>query len=378
MPNSAVPGLYIPMAIPTGQPCYRAPQYFSITRHLILPGPDTKGFAELQYEHWTSIVKINMGQTRDIGAPSNCNIQKFSLAASGSHGGSIANGLKDTWGVCNASIRSIEDHLPDDLKSFDALLGPLIRCKNETVIALKQWAQTSPSAEGQLGVQCANKLARTLPSISSSSGGSIFPGGGLVMDTRELCKIWAGCATDRFHLTSFEWFRDPVGARHEYLLFKLESGGSPGHSRKDMWLRLERRPSAKEATKKRKLMGSLFGQFAADDLVTLSPQREDLLPSKDMSSEPQASVIFKENLSLRYLLDVLNIIHRESLEYHIAGANCWFYASTIAEIVTKKARAIWKLGDITYCDHWKSKHMVNSDQYARIMNRVRQLKEHCS
>ncbi|KAL5639727.1 hypothetical protein ACGC1H_006346 [Rhizoctonia solani] len=292
-----------------------------------------------------------MGQTRDIGAPST--IQKLSLASSGSHGGSIANGLKETWGVCNASIRSIEDHLPDDLKSFDALLGPLIRCKNETVTALKQWTQISPSAEGQFGLQCASKLARTLPSISSSSGGSIFPSGGLVMDTKELCKIWAGCATNRFHFTSFEWFRDPVGARHEYLLFKLESEGSPGHSRKDMWLRLERRPSAKEGTKKRKLMGSLF----------------------DMPSEPQASVIFKEKLSLHYLLDVLNIIHKESLEYHIAGANCWFYASTIAEIVTKKARAIWKLGDISYCDHWKSKHMVNSDQYTRIMNRVRHLKE---
>ncbi|KDN39798.1 hypothetical protein RSAG8_08590, partial [Rhizoctonia solani AG-8 WAC10335] len=315
-----------------------------------------------------------MGRTRDIEALNP--IQKSSSTP-----GSIANGLKETWDMCNASIRSIEDHLPDDLKSFDALLGPLIRCKNETVTSLKQWAQRSPLAdgcEGQLGVQCANKISRKLPSIPSSSRGSIFPHGGLAMDAKELCRIWAGCATNRFHLTSFQWFRDPVGARHEYLLFKIESGGSLGHSRKDLWLRLERRPSAKEAKKTRKLMGSLFGQFAADDLVTLSPQREDLLGPEEMSPGPQASVTFRENLSLRYLLDVLDIIHKESLEYHIAGANCWFYASTIAEIVTKKAQAVWELGDISYCDHWKSKHMVNSEQYTRIMNRVRQLKEYYS
>ncbi|CAE6442228.1 unnamed protein product [Rhizoctonia solani] len=312
-----------------------------------------------------------MGRTRDISAP----------ALGGPRAGLIANGLRETLDVCNSSIRTIEEHLPDDLKSFDTLLGPLIRCKNETVTTMKQWAQRPPPADGcddQSSVKYASKSTRTLFSISSSSARSIFPHGGLVMDTKELCKIWAGCATNRFHFTSFEWFREPVGARHEYLLFKLESTGNSIHTRKDMWLRLERRPSAKEAAKKRKLMGSLFGQFAADDLVTLSPQREDLLHIEHMPSEPQASVVFGENLSLRYLLDVLNIIHKESLEYHIAGANCWFYASTIAEIVTSKAQAFWKLGDISYCDHWKSKHMVNADQYARIMNRVRQLKECCS
>ncbi|KAG8750467.1 hypothetical protein FRC11_010372, partial [Ceratobasidium sp. 423] len=189
------------------------------------------------------------------------------------------------------------------------------------------------------------------------------------MDARELCRIWGSCATGRFRLTSFEWFRDTVGARHEYLLFKLKSGGSSAHSRKDMWLRLERRPSTKEGTSRRELMKSLFGQSVASDLITLSPQREDLLHPEDRPLKPQASVIFEERLSLSYLVDVLNIIHKESLEYHIAGANCWFYASTIAEIVTTKARAVWELGDISYCDHWKSKHMVNSEQYDRIMNR---------
>ncbi|CAE7213321.1 unnamed protein product [Rhizoctonia solani] len=310
-----------------------------------------------------------MGRTRDIGPQS--------------HGGPIANGLKGTWGVCNVPTKYIEDHLPDDLKPFDALLGPLIRCKIETMAALKQWAESpsgmsSNGCGGQLGVQCASSLTPKLPSIASSSRGSIFPNGGLAMDAKELCRLWAGCATNRFHLASFQWFRDPVGARHEYLLFKLESGEGAGHSCKDLWLRLERRPSAKEGEKKRKLMGSLFGQFAADDLVTLSAQREDLLRLEDIPSEPQASVVFRERLSLRYLLDVLNIIQKESLEYHIAGANCWFYASTIAEIVTSKARSFWELGDISYCDHWKSKHMVNSEQYNRIMNRVHQLKEYCS
>ncbi|KAH7337631.1 hypothetical protein B0J17DRAFT_768795 [Rhizoctonia solani] len=318
-----------------------------------------------------------MGRARDI---------EFARASNPneSHGGSIANGLKGTWEVCNASIRCIEDHLPDDLKSFESLLGPLIRCKNETATALKHWKQKSPlslsndGCDRQLDMQPASKLTKKLPSISSSSGSSIFPAGGLVMDARELCKIWAGCATNHFQLTSFQWFRDTVGARHEYLLFKLENGRSLGHSYNDLWLRIERRPRNKEGMNKRKLMGSLFGQFVADDMITLSPQREDLLRLDNTTLEPQASVVFSEKLSLGYLLDILEIIHKESLEYHIAGANCWFYASTIAEIVTTKARAIWELGDISYCNHWKSKHMVNSEQYNRIMNRARQLREYCS
>ncbi|CAE6455891.1 unnamed protein product [Rhizoctonia solani] len=327
-----------------------------------------------------------MGRTRDIepfGAP-NTTTQKSSPIPSSSYGGLVANGLKETWGVCNASIRSIEEYLPDDLKSFDPLLGPLIRCNDEIVTTLKHWTQRPPptvSSDGrerQLGVQHASNFTQKLASISSSSGSSIFPGGGLVMDARELCKIWAGCAIGRFQLTSLQWFRDAVGARHEYLLFKLESGGNMSHSRKELWLRLERRPSAKEGKSKRKLMGSLFGQRTADDLITLAPQREDLLHLEDIPLGPQASVVFSEKLSLRYLVDVLDIIHKESLEYHIAGANCWFYASTIAEIVTTKARAVWELGDISYCDHWKSKHVVNSDQYTRIMNRVRQLREYYS
>ncbi|KAJ1301104.1 hypothetical protein OPQ81_003520 [Rhizoctonia solani] len=317
-----------------------------------------------------------MGRTRDmefVTAP--IPSQKSSPTSSGPYKGSIANGLKETWEVCNASIRSIEEHLPDDLKSFDTLLGPLIRCNNEILTALKHWAQISSDGyQRQLDVQRMSKFTEKLSSVSSSSRRSICPLGGLVMDARELCKIWAGCAINHFQLTSFQWFRDTVGARHEYLIFKLESGSNPGKSPKDLWLRIERRPSTKEGVSKRKLMGSLFGQFAADDLITLSPQREDLLYLEDEPLEPRASVIFRDKLSLGYLVDVLNIIHKESLEYHIAGANCWFYASTIAEIVTKKARAVCELGDISYCDHWKSKHMVNSEQYSRIMNRVGQLR----
>ncbi|CAE6337801.1 unnamed protein product [Rhizoctonia solani] len=324
-----------------------------------------------------------MGQsrTRDIGFCGASNAEQgSSQAPTGTHDGFIAKGLWLIPGVCNGSVRFIEEHLPDELKSFDDLLGPLIRCNDEIVAKIKHWTHTSPiptsgdSYGAQLGAQSASPAARK-SFISSSSGHSGLLTRGLVMDARELCKMWAGCATNRFRLASFQWFRDTVGARHEYLLFKLESDKSSAPSRKDLWLRLERRPSTKARGSKRKLMGSLLGQFTADDLITLSPRREDLFYPEDAPLEPQASVVFSEKLSLRYLVDVLDIIHGESLEYHIAGANCWFYASTIAEIVTKKARAVWEHGDISYCDHWKSKYMVNPEQYSRIMNRVRHLRE---
>ncbi|CEL54906.1 hypothetical protein RSOLAG1IB_07398 [Rhizoctonia solani AG-1 IB] len=451
-----------------------------------------------------------MGQsrrTRDIKLPVAPNTKpEPSQVPSGSYGGLVAQGLKAIPGICNGSIRFIEEHLPDDLKSFDDLLGPLIRCNEEIVTKINDWTHTTHVTTpndirgSQPDAQAANR-SRILH-LTSSSRRCSSQIGGLVMDARELCKIWAGCATNRFQLTSFQWFkntagarheylifklesnetsnpsrkdlwlrlerrptaklgesrrklwgqftaddlitlsprredllhpedtllepqasatfseklslrylvdvldiihresmeyhiagancwfyastiveimtkkwfRDTAGARHEYLLFKLESGESPACSHKEMWLRLERCPSNKARASKRALVGSLFGQFAADDLITLSPRREDLFRLECTSTVPQASAEFSQKLPLRYLVDVLDIIHKESPEYHIAGANCWFYASTIAEVVSKEARAVWKSGDISYLDHRKSKEVVNFEQYGRIMSAVRRLR----
>ncbi|KAF8752147.1 hypothetical protein RHS01_07884 [Rhizoctonia solani] len=333
-------------------------------------------------------------RTRDIGTfrASNTN-QEPSQAPNRPSSGVVAECLKSMPELCMGPVRFIEEHTPAeidsimltirswrekyDLKLFEDLLGPI---NDEIMTKMKYWTHTSPilmtrNTHGDhLDAQNASKSTLKL-FFPSSSGHSIFPDKGLIMNAREVCKMWASCATNHFQLASFQWFKDTRVARHEYLLFKLQRGESTSPTHKVMWLRLERRPSAKAESSKRKLMGSLWGQFIADDLITISPRREDLL-HLDGSSLEQASATFHEKLSLRYLLEVLNIIHGESPEYHLAGAHCWFYASTIAEIVTKKVRVVWEHGSISHCDHWMSKNIVNPEQYTRIMDRVRHLREY--
>ncbi|KAF8688530.1 hypothetical protein RHS03_09561, partial [Rhizoctonia solani] len=335
----------------------------------------------------------NSRRTRDIGScrASNTN-QEPAQDPNRPSSGFVAECMKSMPELCMGSIRFIEEHTPADintimltirnwrekydLKAFEDLLGPI---NDEIVTKMKYWTHASPilmtrsTNGGHLDAPSASKsnLKNFLP---SSSGRSIFPDNGLVMNAREVCKMWASCATKHFQLTSFQWFKNTGGARHEYLLFKLQNDESTSPTHKVMWLRLERRPSAKAESSKRTLMGSLWGQFVADDLITISPRREDLLHIDGTSLE-QASATFHKKLSLRYLLEVLNIIHGESPEYHLAGAHCWFYASTIAEIVIKKVGVAWEHGNISHCDHRKSKEIVNFEQYTRIMNRVGHLRE---
>ncbi|KAG9116808.1 hypothetical protein FRC07_007443 [Ceratobasidium sp. 392] len=178
-------------------------------------------------------------------------------------------------------------------------------------------------------------------------------------------------------LSRVEWFREARGAHHEYLIANIKNDGSSSHEGKGLWLRLERRPKDGLFERKRDRFTRLFGHFPANDLVTISRRREDLLHRDDANDEFQTSMSFTGKVSLRYILEVLKIIHEESPTYHLAGANCWFFASTVVEALDSKARAIWaEQKNLEWFDHWTSKNWVNYDQYQAIFRRIERLDIH--
>lgn len=160
-----------------------------------------------------------------------------------------------------------------------------------------------------------------LAASAASSSRALEKLKGLEVHVRELFNIWPDSVTARFRLSSFEWFRDTTGARHEYLIFNLKANESTDRDQsKDLWLRLERRPR-EEVARKRDALTRLVGRFEALDIATISHHKAGVLHRDNMEDEPQASVLFDGHLSLAFLVKLLKIIHDESREYHLAGVS---------------------------------------------------------
>jgi hypothetical protein len=251
----------------------------------------------------------------------------------------VANCLRQTYKTFDSSIQLVEDHIPvsldietygscltiiclkDELKMFNALLYPLIRLSScRFISALDHGLDISsgPSSSKNEGEDTEHHgIIRSFLAMSGSSSRTLSQLKGLEVHARELCNIWTDRLTVRFQLSSFEWFREKTGARHEYLVFNLKSDESRS---KDLWLRLERRPR-EEIMRKRDTLTRLVGWFEAHDSITISHQKTNVLHRDNMEAELQASVTFDGWLSLAYLVKVLKIIHEESPEYHLAGVS---------------------------------------------------------
>lgn len=280
---------------------------------------------------------------------------------------SIASCLQHTF---DATVHLLEDYIPDELSMFGTLLHPLKRLSSCQFISAFGHAPDnySNSSGDKTNGEIRGRYSQSLLAASASSSRTLSQLKGLEVHARELCKIWTEHITSGFRLSHFEWYREKIGARHEFLIFSLESAGTG----KSLWLRVERRPT-EDLRRKRDALTRLVGWHEANDIVTISHQKTNLLRQEGVEPELQTSEPLGEKVSLAYLVNVLKIIHNESYAYHLAGANCWFFASTIAEIALRRARDDWKSESLGRCDHRKSKDWVNGAQYRQIMERVEQL-----
>lgn len=167
-------------------------------------------------------------------------------------------------------------------------------------------------------------VTESLRSLLDSSSQALRSLKGLEVRVEELCKLWTERAdSSRFRLSRIEWFRETVRARHEYLLIHVKNDKDATQDTQGLWLRLERRPTH-ALERRRDYVTRLLGHFEADDVVTISRHKADLLHQDNVDSKPQDTMTFNANeprLSLRYVLEVLKIIHEESHEYHIAGVS---------------------------------------------------------
>ncbi|KAG8694974.1 hypothetical protein FRC12_016450 [Ceratobasidium sp. 428] len=267
--------------------------------------------------------------------------------------------------------------LDDEHDLLDALLHPLQRVNLCGFISTFGSRSDTHLPLGGKSKESHSAISSVL-AASASSSRTLERLRGMEVHVKELCATWTGQVTSRFTLSRIEWFRETQGARHEYLIANINSDSSLTPQAEGLWLRLERRP--KEGLvieRKRDHLTRLFGQFPADDLITISRRRGDLLHRDGMKDKFQTSMSFKNKVTLGYILDVLKIIHEESPTYHLAGANCWFFASTVVEILDRKARAIWaEEKTLEWFDHWTSKNWVNYDQYKAILRQIKRLDIH--
>ncbi|KAG9085449.1 hypothetical protein FRC06_003595 [Ceratobasidium sp. 370] len=189
---------------------------------------------------------------------------------------------------------------------------------------------------------------------------------------KELYEAWKGQLTSCFGLSRIEYFRDTVGSHHEYLIINVRGGASSGNKPGDIWLRLERRPMHCDG--KRRRIASVIGGSEANDTVAMSRRREDLLVRESMEHELRATASFRRAISLKYILEVLNIIHDNANTYSILGGHCWFFASTIVDALELKSHISWEqIGDRGWRDHWKTKSLVNKHQYDAIIDKISRL-----
>ncbi|KAG8694975.1 hypothetical protein FRC09_009473 [Ceratobasidium sp. 395] len=277
----------------------------------------------------------------------------------------VSSAMKEVAGDISTHIGGSIAPFVEDMSDLfdDMLLNPL-----KGFISTTSWSEIDPS-DNSISKNAHSAIGSSLLALSSSSGRALQCLKGLEIHVKELCAAWADqLQTGCFRLSRIECFREKTGAHHEYLVAKIASGTSLSDEANGLWLRLERRPKAMERL--RDYMPGLVGRFEADDIITISRQKNDLLYREDSGDEFRASMTFHEGISLGYILEVLKIIHEESYTYHIMGANCWFFASVIIEVLQSKAHGIWEQDRQGWRDHQLSKNYVNWGQYRAIFERI--------
>ncbi|KAG8782770.1 hypothetical protein FRC12_020442 [Ceratobasidium sp. 428] len=171
---------------------------------------------------------------------------------------------------------------------------------------------------------------------------------------QDLSYMWSALPGSGGIVRSLQWRRDTGSVSHESVVLRV-SGVLPLGHEEDWWICLER--------------------FPEGDLATLSRDRSRV---ERPGSAVRAEMHFTDGLSFGHVLRILEIIHDVSRHYFLIGANCWFYASVIVEMLNihienKKASVKWIEGKgLNYCDHHTTKEL-NHKQYHEINSRVRQM-----
>ncbi|KAG8743289.1 hypothetical protein FRC10_012252 [Ceratobasidium sp. 414] len=289
-------------------------------------------------------------------------------------GGSIAAGMKKVFN--NASlipaVRNAAQSVEGEHDLLDTLLHPLQHLSLcDFISAFGSDSDAQPSSEGKTTKDGRSSIRSSFLAVAGSSSRALESLRGMEVQVKALCATWTEQITSRFRVSRVEWFREKYGAHHEYLIANVAGMANSPDDTSGLWLRLERRPKTFE--RMRDYVPGLAGKFEANDSVTIARRREHLLHRTMVEDEFQTSMSFRESVSLRYILEVLKIIHEESPTYHIAGANCWFFASTVVEVLDSKARAIWERKNLEWFDHWTSKNWVNYEQYQAIVRRIKRL-----
>ncbi|KAF8607320.1 hypothetical protein BDV93DRAFT_553039 [Ceratobasidium sp. AG-I] len=177
----------------------------------------------------------------------------------------------------------------------------------------------------------------------------------------DLCDLWFALPGTGGSVHSLEWRRDTSGVSHESIVLQVCS--NPESKSDDVWWAA--------------LTPSL-AYLTEGDFATLSRDRSQVTRP---GSEIRAEMSYPEGLSFGHILRILSIIHEVSPNYFIIGANCWFYASVIVEMLdpelglTRKSSVTWIQGkNLRFCDHRTTKE-INYHQYTAITNRVRELSQ---
>ncbi|CEL54907.1 hypothetical protein RSOLAG1IB_07399 [Rhizoctonia solani AG-1 IB] len=168
-----------------------------------------------------------------------------------------------------------------------------------------------------------------------------------------LDKAWDALPGSGGSVKALEWLRDSHGVGHESIVLEVEVKGGPHQ----IWyVCVERYPDT--------------------DIATISPSKDRVVRP---NSEIRAEIEFPDPLPFSHILRILDIIERVSPTYSLVGSNCWFFASTIVEMLdigrgphqTKRARWI-RGGCLKLTDHFTTKEL-NYKQHFQIEQQVRGL-----
>ncbi|KAG9076441.1 hypothetical protein FS749_011788, partial [Ceratobasidium sp. UAMH 11750] len=132
---------------------------------------------------------------------------------------------------------------------------------------------------------------------------------------QDLCHMWAALPGSGGTVRSLQWRKDLGSVSHESVILQV-AGTLPLGGEQEWWICLERFPDGDIAT------------------LSLNP---DCVTRPD--SAVRAEMHFTSGLTFGYVLRVLDIIHDVSRSYFVIGANCWFYASVIVEMLNHHAEA---------------------------------------
>ncbi|KAB5590366.1 hypothetical protein CTheo_6197 [Ceratobasidium theobromae] len=172
----------------------------------------------------------------------------------------------------------------------------------------------------------------------------------------ELTDMWFSLPGSGGIVRSLEWHRDTLGVGHESVVLQVVgySGHSSKPSQEDVWwVCVERYPDG--------------------DFATLSRNKDRVIRT---SSEIRAEMEFPTGMAFAHVLRVLKIVHEVSPDYFVVGANCWFYASILVEMLdlaqgpNQDRVGRWiKGGSLGLTDHPMTKD-INFKQYLEIQQRL--------